>query len=130
MSAALLERFERKANFHGSYAGQWWNHPAQDLSKQKAIWLVEGIFDALSLIQNGIAAVSIMSCNNYPELAQSLGERPRPVLMWALDNDLAGKNTLPVMPAGVRRQAGRSMRPACLWVNKNATGTICIFREG
>ncbi|MDC9821021.1 toprim domain-containing protein [Pectobacterium polonicum] len=116
------ERFERKANFHGSYAGQWWNHPVQDLSKQKAIWLVEGIFDASSLIQNGIAAVSIMSCNNYPEqalaqLAQSLGERPRPMLVWALDNDPAG-NKYTIRHARRSQEAGWTVNAACVPVGR------------
>ncbi|WP_050747349.1 toprim domain-containing protein [Sodalis glossinidius] len=64
-----LERFDRKANFGGRYAGQWWSRAAQALTDQKEIWLVEGIFDAISLNQHGVAAVSLMTCHNYPEKA-------------------------------------------------------------
>ncbi|EOU3079482.1 TPA: toprim domain-containing protein [Yersinia enterocolitica] len=93
------ERFDRKANFNGRFAGEWWSHAGQDLAGKKEIWLVEGIFDALSLNQNGIAAVSLMTCNNYPEkalhaLAALYGTHPRPVLVWALDNGNAGERAI------------------------------------
>lgn len=93
------ERFDRKANFGGRYAGQWWSAPAQNLAGQKEIWLVEGIFDAISLNQNGIAAVSLMTCNNYPdkalqELATQYDKSPRPVLVWALDRGQAGERAI------------------------------------
>ncbi|HGB9751564.1 TPA: toprim domain-containing protein [Escherichia coli] len=90
------ERFKRKANFSGSYKGLWWAYPGADLSKAKEIWICEGIFDAISLNQNGIAAVSVMSAVNYPdkaleELAKLCGDTPRPVIVWALDNGRAGE---------------------------------------
>ncbi|HCK2354109.1 TPA: toprim domain-containing protein, partial [Escherichia coli] len=90
------ERFARKANFSGSYKGLWWAYPGDDLSKAKEIWICEGIFDAISLNQNGIAAVSVMSAVNYPdkaleELAKLCGDNPRPVIVWALDNGRAGE---------------------------------------
>ncbi|EGM7724154.1 toprim domain-containing protein [Escherichia coli] len=90
------ERFERKANFSGSYKGLWWAYPGTDLSKAKEIWICEGVFDAISLNQNGIAAVSVMSAVNYPdkaleELAKQCGDNPRPVIVWALDNGRAGE---------------------------------------
>ncbi len=90
------ERFARKANFSGSYKGLWWAYPGADLSKAKEIWICEGIFDAISLNQNGIAAVSVMSAVNYPdkaleELAKLCGDNPRPVIVWALDNGRAGE---------------------------------------
>lgn len=93
------ERFDRKANFGGRYAGQWWSRPAQDLAGQKEIWLVEGIFDAISLNQNGVTAVSLMTCNNYPDkalqaLAGLYDSSPRPVLVWALDRGQAGERAI------------------------------------
>lgn len=56
------QRFDRKANFFDSYKGYWWSLPQQDLTKANEIWLTEGIFDAISLAQNGLYAVSLMSC--------------------------------------------------------------------
>jgi len=93
------DRFDRKANFGGRYAGQWWSRPAQDLTGQKEIWLVEGIFDAISLNQNDVAAVSLMTCNNYPDkalqaLAGLYDKSPRPVLVWALDRGKAGERAI------------------------------------
>ncbi|NOH85154.1 bifunctional DNA primase/helicase [Vibrio sp. 03-59-1] len=86
-------RFNRKANFIGAYQGMVWQHPDIDYSKAKEIWVAEGIFDALALIENGLAAVSMMSCNNYPQLfLDGLAKtNPRVRIVVALDCDRAGK---------------------------------------
>lgn len=92
-------RFDRKANFIGAYKGHWWALPSQDLTAANEIWLTEGIFDALSLAQNGLVAVSLMSCHNYPDIAlktlkAALGDKKMPVLVWALDNGTAGERAM------------------------------------
>lgn len=99
---------KKKARFGygGSYAGQWWAMPKvtmAELAQAKEIWLAEGIFDAIALNQapafrdRGARAVSLMSCNNYPEAA--LGELRRaaaelghhlPRLIFAFDVGAAG----------------------------------------
>ncbi|WP_256330148.1 toprim domain-containing protein [Variovorax sp. YR216] len=65
------------------------------------LWLVEGIFDAIALAHHGIAAVALLSCNNYPEKALAAleaviagqdGQVARPLLIWALDGDKAGRD--------------------------------------
>lgn len=86
-------RFNRKANFIGAYQGRVWQHPDVDYSKAKEIWITEGIFDALALFENGVTAVSIMSCNNYPTtFLESLAKaNPRVQLVVALDCDKAGQ---------------------------------------
>lgn len=65
------------------------------------LWLVEGVFDAIALAHHGIAAVTLLSCNNYPEkaladldalLKRQGGTVPAPLLVWALDSDDAGRN--------------------------------------
>ena len=97
------ERFgKQKANFVGRYKGQWWCPPAltaADLVAAEEVWIVEGIFDAIALYHHGIAAVSAMSCSNYPEEAlNALSDAAhhagtsRPALVWALDNNRAGHN--------------------------------------
>ncbi|SDJ89017.1 toprim domain-containing protein [Billgrantia gudaonensis] len=102
----LLDRPERfgkqKANFVGRYKGQWWCPPsltAPDLVEAGEVWIVEGIFDAIALYHHGIAAVSAMSCGNYPEKAlEQLADAAhqagttRPTLVWALDGNRAGQN--------------------------------------
>nr|WP_300999734.1 toprim domain-containing protein [Halomonas sp.] len=97
------ERFgKQKANFVGRYKGQWWCPPAlslDDLVDAGEVWIVEGIFDAIALYHHGIAAVSAMSCGNYPENALEQlsdaahkGGTCRPTLVWALDGNRAGQN--------------------------------------
>ena len=109
------ERFgKKKAVFKtgGSYAGCWWAMPglsfaAPDPEKPDApqppteLWLVEGIFDAMALAHHGVAAVALMSCNNYPAKAlaqvraqiEGGGKRVRPPrLVFALDGDKAGRD--------------------------------------
>ncbi|KLB61469.1 toprim domain-containing protein, partial [Xanthomonas euvesicatoria] len=55
------------------------------------VWIVEGIFDAIALLQHGMCAVSAMSSNAFPE--ESLRELAKarmahlPTLVWALDNE-------------------------------------------
>lgn len=94
------DRFgDKKANFKygGSYAGDWFVPPGVDLVEAKRIWLVEGIFDAIALQHHGLDAVALLTCGNYPEAAlQALKKArpdgsPDPVLVWALDGDVAGK---------------------------------------
>ncbi|MEA9488950.1 toprim domain-containing protein [Xanthomonas campestris] len=76
-----------------SYAGVWWAAPASLTAMQTAreVWIVEGIFDAIALLQHGMCAVSAMSSNAFPE--ESLRELAKarmadlPTLVWALDNE-------------------------------------------
>ncbi|MFB9038221.1 toprim domain-containing protein [Xanthomonas arboricola] len=76
-----------------SYAGVWWAAPAALTAMQTAreVWIVEGIFDAIALLQHGVCAVSAMSSNAFPE--ESLRELSKarmanlPTLVWALDNE-------------------------------------------
>lgn len=105
---------KKKANFKfgGSYAGWWWALPSLSFASPNPaltdqpvppteLWLVEGVFDAIALAHNGIAAVGLLSCNNYPEhalaaldalLARQGNLVPKPTLVWALDGDKAGRS--------------------------------------
>lgn len=95
------ERFgKQKAYFkHGySYKGFWWQPPAVDLTLAKEVWIVEGIFDAIALYHQGIAAVAAFTCNTYPDkslaaLRHACQQQnvPVPKLVWALDGDEAGQ---------------------------------------
>jgi hypothetical protein len=89
---------KKKARFQPGmqYNGGWWKPASLVLQTVKEIWLVEGIFDAIALDHHGIAAVALLSCNNYPEqaladLATARGDKGCK-LVWALDGDSAGRN--------------------------------------
>lgn len=90
-------RFKKKANFKygGSYKGKWWLPPSVNVASSRRLWLVEGIFDAIALTQNGHDAVALMSCNNYPSLAlqelATLRGAKDINLVWALDGGAAGR---------------------------------------
>lgn len=90
-------RFDKKARFkYGeSFQGRWWQPPSLDLATVKELWIVEGIFDAISLMHHGIAAVSAMSCNHFPHLSFAELQEARagnlPHIVWALDGDIAGR---------------------------------------
>ncbi|WP_181105572.1 toprim domain-containing protein [Xanthomonas arboricola] len=76
-----------------SYAGAWWCAPAAAELMRTAteVWIVEGIFDAIALLQHGVCAVSAMSCNAFPD--ESLRQLAKlragnlPTLVWGLDNE-------------------------------------------
>ncbi|WP_288739505.1 toprim domain-containing protein [uncultured Rheinheimera sp.] len=94
------ERFgKQKANFVGSYQGLCWLPPQFDplnLVSVKEIWFTEGVFDAIALIQNGVTAAALMSCNNFPgtfleQLHTKLPAGSRPTLVFALDDGKAGE---------------------------------------
>ncbi len=96
------ERFGKlKARAIGSYKGQVWTPPGQTpatLAKQHELWITEGIFDALSLIQKGHCVVSNISSSNYPDqfldALQHASNAKRPTLIWAQDGDKAGRNAI------------------------------------
>ena len=84
---------KKKARFQPlkSYRGHWWCPPCLDLLEVNELWIVEGIFDAIALIQNGISAVAALSSNAFPEeslkaLITARGGKT-PKLVWALDNE-------------------------------------------
>jgi Toprim-like len=93
----LIDRPQRfgkmKARFKAgeSPRGCWWCPPCIGLLDVAELWIVEGIFDAIALVHNGIAAVSAMSSNLFPEDSLKMLARQRggklPKLVWALDNE-------------------------------------------
>ncbi len=95
------ERFGRqKANFIGKYEGYAWTmHDIDTLCNQSSIWICEGIFNAIALIQSGQVAISCMASTNYPsKLLKQIEDRcfelkkDKPRVVWAFDNDKAGQN--------------------------------------
>jgi len=79
------------------YAGQWWSPPGADLAYADEIWIVEGIFDAISLLHASLSACASIGVSNYPGDALAAlafqcdqASLPRPMLVWAYDGDAAG----------------------------------------
>ena len=95
---ARFGKMKARFKFKYSAQGQWWCPPSLDLSKVSELWIVEGIFDAVALLQNGIDAVSAMSSVNFPiEALRELAEQRRgdlPTLVWALDNEPTARGYL------------------------------------
>lgn len=96
-------RFGKKAHFKkgGSWSGHCWmpnGTTFETLARADDIWIAEGIFDCTALTQAGVAAVSAMSCNVWPDkflagLSQALqdaGLTKRPRLVFAFDVGAAG----------------------------------------
>lgn len=99
------DRFGRmKANFIGKWKGLSWSiHQLDELCHAKSIWLTEGIFNSYSLSESELFSISTMNSGNYPDqILDRIKARchelniERPRLVWALDNDKAGKKFLPI----------------------------------
>lgn len=121
-------RFE----YQGEYKGLAWYPPKLDpcngqsvLGLVKEIWLVEGIFDAMALTENGIHAIATLTSGNFPthtlkeitERMQKLGAA-KPKLVLAFDNDPAGRNaTLKLMPIAKQKGYEVSAVQTTQWAN-------------
>lgn len=97
------ERFGRmKANFIGKWTGLAWTlHKLDELCLAGSIWITEGIFNSIALSHSEIFSISNMNSGNYPAvLLEQIKQRchelnkDKPRLVWALDNDPAGKKYL------------------------------------
>lgn len=87
------ERFgKQKARFKPgmNISDAWWCAPGLELQQARTLYLVESIFDAITLCSHGITAVAIMTGARFPEklLARLT---PGCVLIWSLGHDPAGQ---------------------------------------
>lgn len=70
----------------------------------EAVFLVEGAFDALSIIEAGAAAVAINSTSNAGKFIRQLEQEPtKATIIICLDNDEAGKKAAAVVKEGLTR---------------------------
>lgn len=90
---------DKKAHFNygAKYQGTCWVPPGVPMPEDE-IWIVEGIFKAIGLLHHDIWAASALTCTNYPSLFLEgiakqceANDKPRPRLVWALDDDPAGR---------------------------------------
>ncbi|WP_297116088.1 toprim domain-containing protein [Thalassospira sp.] len=101
---------DRRANF-GSvpYKGRWWTPPGQRLKDGDELWIVEGCIDAATLAVHGLKAAAILSAYNLPEIELDKLKAKNITLVWAMDNDVAGR---------------RHIRKCIKHVEKNSTTLI------
>ena len=97
------ERFGRqKCNIQGKITGHYWTYHSKfdDLCISKEIWLTEGIFNSIALSFADFTTAATISSQNYPSLlltkiknrCEELELKTLPTLVWAFDNDIAGKD--------------------------------------
>lgn len=85
------EKRYAKMNNKGGKPGIWNEAALYDAEAQEA-FVVEGVFDALSLIEAGAAAVALNSTSNADMLIRKLEQQPtKKTLIVCLDNDEAGR---------------------------------------
>ena len=120
----------RKQNFSGPHAGLWWQPPEMIIQDGDEVWITEGIIDAISLWQNGIKAVAILSCSNYPKTALANCTAQGVRWVWALDNDKAGKAAIRKFVARMRNadiECGAAIAPQkskCDWNDLHRLGKL------
>lgn len=111
---------KKKARFAKGQSpkGYWWCPPALDLAEVDELWIVEGVFDAIALLHNGIDAVSAMSSGAFPfESLKALAKQRNdaegklPKLVWALDNE-PGAHRFTRKHAAMARELGFSCEAA------------------
>lgn len=70
----------------------------------QAVFITEGVFDALSIIEAGAPAIAINSTANADSLLKELEQnRPAATLILCLDNDGAGKQATATLSEGLQR---------------------------
>lgn len=87
--------FTRKANFGGAYKGESWQPTGQRIVKGDRIYITEGIFDAIALMQGlKFKVASAMSSGNFPQ--KLIDKHKGRGITWclALDNGAAGAGSV------------------------------------
>lgn len=70
----------------------------------REVFVTEGAFDALSVVEGGFPAIALNSANNATKLLQKLKEKPtKATLILCLDNDEAGAKAAQELHTGLKR---------------------------
>lgn len=84
------------------------NGSALQDEEAEVIFITEGAFDALAIMEAGAQAIAINSTSNAKKLIEHLEKRPPAAdgvaFVLCLDNDDAGKNATEVLQAGLLKQ--------------------------
>ncbi len=92
-----------KMNPKGSSPGIF-NKAALFAQEVREVFVVEGAFDALSLLEIGTAAIALNSTSNAETLLKTLeNQRTEATLILALDNDPAGEKATQTLKEGLQR---------------------------
>lgn len=113
----------RKAHFEGKHRGLWWQPPGMTIEDKDEIWIVEGCLDAIALHMNGIKAVAILSCVNFPMTNLEAIKAAGITLVWALDNDKAGCRNILKHVRETRKNFTRFINKAALIPQKDRSKT-------
>ncbi len=101
---------EQKGHNKGSVRGRFWLHPAWPYGS--CAWIVEGIIDALSLLEMGLPGVAVLSAGAPPIL--EVFERFSSLVL-AFDGDAAGRKALHAWQDFKRPSPGQvSLQAVCL----------------
>lgn len=90
-----VKRNLKKHEFRNLAGGQidLFNGYYLDQDNDEPIFIVEGVFDALSVEEVGYRAISLNGWGNYKIVVEKLSQNDKkPYLILFLDNDVAGKN--------------------------------------
>lgn len=92
----------RYMNPGGAETGRF-NEAALDLAGEQ-VFVTEGAFDALAIIEAGAQAIALNGAGNVNRLLDRLEERPtKAILILCLDNDDAGRKAADELKDGLRR---------------------------
>lgn len=99
----MTEKGFQKMNNKGGTPGIFNAKVLHDQEVQE-VFVCEGAFDAMSIIEAGAAAIALNSTSNAKKLIDLLTEKPTTAtLILCLDNDKAGKEKAATLAAGLQR---------------------------
>lgn len=107
------------------------NAAALNNQEVKEVFVTEGIFDALSVIEAGAAAIALNSTGNYRKLLEVLEKRPtEATLILSLDNDKAGETATDELRAGLERLNISNITENIAGEHKDANEALQADKEG
>lgn len=103
--AEQLDEQQRKfAKMNEGDPGIFGGYIAFEKSGAENIFITEGAFDALSIMETGATAIALNSTSNADKLIKQLEKQPtQATLIICLDNDAAGKATAAKLKEGLKR---------------------------
>lgn len=98
-----VTKYQKQNETGGGEAGIF-NAQAMYYGEPEAVFVVEGVFDALAISEAGAAAVALNSTSNAGKLIKQLEQEPTPAtVVICLDNDDAGKRATATLRDGLNR---------------------------